>query len=427
MLQKLRQELKAGKTFLQFGFLKGVGQGLGMIAPLVIAKFFDPELFGSYSLAKMIVFFFSMLLIASSQTPFIVLANQEKIQTGKINKSFSTQFVFLMACLLIFLISLVLFGNQIIAFAKIKKSDLWFLLLAFFGLAAKDFLGNLFMALNQRIKNSLIELVFGSLTLVLFFVFYFLGWLNLRTVFLVYFLSASILIIVFIRMISFKVLLPLKLEKKCFSEMFDFTKWVLFGSTAAYLINWGDNLVLRYFVSMEDIGVYNLGYQFFKGFTMLCSVLGVYFLPFISQNINKSEKIKDYLWRKRPVIFMLAIVCFALVFFLLPDIFMFYGNVYHGSIKILRILLVGSLFSLHNIFYYNIYVATRKYKIFQIFNVIHVIINMLIDLLLVPKMGATGAAIATVIAFMVKSVMLELHFNIKMRRILKEGFVNGIS
>ena len=29
--------------------------------------------------------------------------------------------------------------------------------------------------------------------------------------------------------------------------------------TAVYFINWGDNLVLRCFVSMEHIGVYNLG------------------------------------------------------------------------------------------------------------------------------------------------------------------------
>ena len=97
MLQKVRQELVQGRTLLQFGLLKGVGQALGMFAPLVVAKFFSSEeLFGSYSLAKMVAFFFCTLLIASSQTPFIVFANQEKAKTGKLTRAFpcSARFCF---------------------------------------------------------------------------------------------------------------------------------------------------------------------------------------------------------------------------------------------------------------------------------------------------------------------------------------------
>jgi len=42
-----------------------------------------------------------------------------------------------------------------------------------------------------------------------------------------------------------------------------------FGALSMYLINWGDNFVLRSFVSFESIGVYNLGYQIFKGLILL--------------------------------------------------------------------------------------------------------------------------------------------------------------
>ena len=104
--KKIKEELRQSKTLLTFTSLKAIGQTLGMIAPLVIAKFFSPELFGSYSLAKMIVFFFTTLLILSSQTPFIVFANQEKAKTGKINKAFSVQCVFLF-------LSLCLFGRTV--------------------------------------------------------------------------------------------------------------------------------------------------------------------------------------------------------------------------------------------------------------------------------------------------------------------------
>jgi len=90
MLRKIGHEIKQGKTLFQFGFLKGTGQALGMIAPLVIAKFFASEaLFGRFFLARMIVFFFATLLITSAQIPFVIFANQERSKTGKIYKSFS--------------------------------------------------------------------------------------------------------------------------------------------------------------------------------------------------------------------------------------------------------------------------------------------------------------------------------------------------
>ena len=48
MLSRIREDLKQGKTLMQFGFLNGLGQAFGMIAPLVVAKFFSSaELYAS--------------------------------------------------------------------------------------------------------------------------------------------------------------------------------------------------------------------------------------------------------------------------------------------------------------------------------------------------------------------------------------------
>ena len=322
-MRKIKQELKQGKTLLQFGSLKAVGQALGMIVPLVVAKFFLPELFGSYSLAKMIVFFFSTLLVTSSQTPFIVFANQERAESGKLNKAFSVQCVFLIFALCVFLGITLPLSKYIIAFAKINRGDFFFVLLAFVGLAIKTFLCNLFMAMGQRIKNSLAELVFGSLSLILIFVLYFMDWINLRTVFLVYPLSAGIVVIIFFKAIDFKLLFPFNIEKEYLRKMFDFTKWVVLGASALYFINWGDNLVLRYFVSMKDIGGYNLGYQVFKGIAMLTYIINAYFLPFVSQHIADASKMKNYLFNKRPKIFIMGFVAIVLLFVLAPYLFSF--------------------------------------------------------------------------------------------------------
>lgn len=416
MLRRIKEELSQGKTLLQFGFLSATGQALGMVGPLVVAKFFSPELFGRYSLAKMIVFFFSSLLMSSSQMPFVVHANQERAESGMINKSFSVQCTFFALGLCIFAVIALLLGKQIMLFAKINRVDLFFVMLAFVGIALKTFLCNLFMALGERIKNSFAELVFGFSSLALIFVLYLTDLINLRTVFLVYLLSACILIIIFIRTVDFKLLLPLSFNKEQFRAMFNFTKWIMFGATAVYFINWGDNLVLRYFVSMEDIGKYNLGYQVFKGVAMLIFIIHSYFLPFVSQHIDDSTRMRSYFYQKRPRIFLLGVIAIGLVFVLAPYGFKFvYGDVYQGSVATFTILLIGSIFLLYCIFYETVLYVTKAYKFIQAVSFVQVLLNLLLDLLLVPVMGMLGAAVATVLAYLCRAIIIEVYFRTKLK------------
>ncbi|MCK4753321.1 MAG: polysaccharide biosynthesis C-terminal domain-containing protein [Planctomycetes bacterium] len=389
-----------------------------MVTPLVVAKFFAPELFGSYSLAKMIAFFFATLLIDSSQTPFVVFANRERQETGKINKAFSVQCVFLALGFCVFAVFTLSLSKYITAFAKISYVDLVFVSLGFVGIALKTFLCNLFMALGQRIKNSLAELVFGFSSLVLIFLFYFIGQVNLRMVFLIYPLSAIVLAVVFFRTVDFKQLFPFYLERQYFNKTFNFTKWVFLGVTAVYFINWGDNLVLRYFVSMEDIGVYNLGYQFFKGTMILFATLGAYFLPFISQHINDPKKIREYLYHKRPMILFAGAIVIAIGFLLTPKILgMIYGETYIESAAVLRVLLIGTLIYLYNVFYNPIMNALEKYKFIHLTNVVQVLLNVILNIVLIPIYGMIGAAVATVIAYACKAIMFEIYFRLKIKKL----------
>jgi len=406
---------------LQFGFLKATGQVLGMLVPLVVAKLFAPEVFGRYSLAKMIPFFFTTLLITSAKVPFIVYANQEKTKTGKINKSFSVQCVFLALSLLLFLAVSLVFPDIVMSLAQISKTELFFVSLAFVGLALKSFISNLCMALNQRIKDSLVEFVFGTSGIITVFVLHLADKITLSTVFLVYFIAGVLVMALFIKTFDFKLLLPFSLDKKYFKDMFDFTKWVMFGATAVYFINWGDLLVLRIFRPMGEIGEYGLGYQIFKGLMILTSILPAYFLPFVSQNIGNPKKMRNYLYNKRPKILLLGTLIIVLIFatsgYFLRWI---YESSYQNSITVLRILLIAVLLVLYNVFYTPVFNALKQYKVSQSINVIQVIINVILNFILIPILGLCGAAVATAVAYLCKSVFYELYCRLKLRKLLEQ-------
>ncbi len=421
MLRRIKQDFEQSKTLLQFSLIQAIGQGFGTIAPLVIAKFFSEDLFGSYVLASMIVFFFLTVLITSAQIPFIVFANQERVKTGKINKSFSVQCIFMVFSIAAFLSLSFVFNRHIKSFAKISSTDLIFMSLGFIGIAIKFFFCNLFMALGQRIKSSFVELIFGGVTLVLVLALSLMGKINLRMVFLVYFISATAVFLTFIKRIDFSQFLPFDFDWEHFKKMFNFSKWIMSGATAVYFINWVDNIILRIFkVSMADIGEYGLGYQIFKAVVMMIYVLGNYFLPFITEHIEDSEKIRNYLSRKRPKILLLGFIAIGLFFVISPYVFrLVYENAYQSSVNFLRILLIGSLIVMYNIFYIPIVNALKEYKFSQTINVIQIIIKVILSVILIPRYGLYGAATATVISYFCKAVFYELYFRMRLRKSLK--------
>ena len=407
MLDKIKQAAAEGTTLLQFGFIKAVGQGL---APLVIAKFLaSRELYARFSLAMMVVYFFASVLIAFAQTPFIVFANQERAKTGRINKSFSVQCIFLVFSFAAYVFLIAAFGKAVMIFAQISWTDMVFMSLALVGIAIKTFVDGVLLALGQRIKNSLAELVFGGLTLLLVFAFYLGGAFSLRMVFLVYLIAGLFVGLIFIWFIDFNLLLPICFDKQHFKEMFKFSKWFMLGATAAYFIARGDNFVLRYFRTMDDIGEYNLGYQVFMGLGMLIFIIYTYFLPFISEHIRDSAKMRSYLYSKRPRIFLMGLAVIGLLFVLAPYIFKLIGRVYEGSTTVLRVLLIAAVLMLYTIFYEPVFNALKKYKFTQTVNVLQVLLNLLLDVLLVPVMGMLGAAVATVIGYSVRTVIYEIY------------------
>jgi O-antigen/teichoic acid export membrane protein len=422
MLKRIKQELTEGKAFLQFGFLGALGQGLGMIAPLVIARFFSSELLGSYYLTKMVLFFFASLLLSYMQTPFVVFASQERGKTGKINKSFSVQCTFYAFSMTVFLLVIIFGGKVIVWFAKISLKDLFFVVMAFVGIALKTVLCNLFLALGQRMRNALAEFVFGSTSLICVSAFCLAGRINIQTVFLVYFISGLLVAIVFTPRLDFGLLTPFVFDRQHFGDILAFAKWIIIGTTAAYFIGWGDSIVLRFLTSMSNVGSYNLGYDIFKGINMLVFIIYVYFLPFVSQHINDSVKIREYLLVKRPKIFLLGLAGIAVCFVLAPYVFkVVYRGVYQDSVTIVRILLTGSVLGLYNVFYDAVFDALKKYRVTQTAAVLQVLLNLILDVILVPLMGIRGAAIAAVVGYAFRVTIYEIYFRTNVRHLLKSS------
>lgn len=417
MLTKLKHELEQSKTFLTFGFIQSIGMALGMLVPLVVAKFFSADLFACFSLARMVGFFFIAILFSPFFIPFISRANQERAKTGKINKSFSVYIPFFGLGLAVFLILNLLLHNPIRVFAKISFSQFIAVVFAFLGISFQMLLTNLFMALNQRIRSALSDLVFGVSNLGLVLLLYFTGRITLEMVFYANFISSVIVLVLLIWSIDFNLLLPFSFERVYFRQIFNDSKWLMLNSAATYFIDWGGNFVLRPFAAMKSIGSYNLGYQIFKGINTLIAVISTYFIPFISSNIKNTQVIRNYLSNKRLKIFMLGLFGIALIFMLAPYILqLIYGQTYQQSSLVLGVLLFGCILILYNNFYIPIIIALKEYRFIVIVNIIQGLLNILISWILVPRINILGSAYSAIAAYLFTTTALEIYYRINLKK-----------
>jgi O-antigen/teichoic acid export membrane protein len=417
MLQRFKREIKEGKTFMQFSLLKAVGNGLGMVLPLIVAGIFSEELVTSYWLAKLVVVFFSTLIMNALRAPFIVFANQEKKQTNKINKTFSIQCMLLLITLSLGCAAAVLLTNTIATFAKISLSDVPFLLFGFTGITIKMFICNFYMGLDERIKNAKSEVIFGISCVVLVLTFYLTGMLSLRSVFAVYPISAAVLVAIFFKTTDLSPLLPLQLDKKLLSEILVFAKWQFIGASSVFFINWVATPIMRYYNMTTDINVFNLGFSFFKGLIMLMTVASSYFLPFISSNINEPKKITNYLYRKRPRVIAVGFLGLVIAFFIAPIFLnLVYPGKYIGSSLTIRVLLIAAAFALYGIFYLPLFNALKMYRYIQTITISQVVLTTVLNLVLTPHYGYKGAVTATVLGYVFRISAMEACFRLVVRK-----------
>ena len=417
MFKLIKREFGLAKKLMAFSTLCFIAQVVGAMLPLLIAKFFTEVEFGSFSLAKMIVFFAATLTMGATQRPFIVYANEERALTGKINKSFSVQLTLLFFGILASGATLLVFHNPIARFAGIGIGDLVFVFLALAGFSGKFFFCNLLMALGERIQNGIAGLIYACLNITIIILFYVFGYLNLRTIFLSYFLSMILLVLLRFKILDLKLLAPFTIDRQHLRKTLNFAKWVFLGSTAAYFINWGDNLVLRIFVPLGEIGVYNFAYQLFKGLLFTTGIINQYFLPFIVTHITDHSKIRDYLFNKRPKIILLGVVVWIGVFFAVPLAIEFvYGGKYLSAVPVFQILSIALLFRLYITFYNPLYNALERYRFTTFATIVQITVNLLLAFALVPYYGIKGAAAATVCAYLCKLIIFEIYYQIFLRR-----------
>ncbi len=186
-------------------------------------------------------------------------------------------------------------------------------------------------------------------------------------------------------------------EPAAFSEIFHFGKYIFIGSMAGFVINHADRAVLGKFISIGELGVYNIGFFMASVPLMICFQLGTRVLmPVYAKTPPRDGAENRRKVRLARLMLTSALIALGLGLGLIGDwlITLLYEPEYALAGPIMVLLSLTYLPTLVLNAYANLILASGKSRNFTIYLIVLGALQLALLILLVREYGILGATIA---------------------------------
>lgn len=170
-----------------------------------------------------------------------------------------------------------------------------------------------------------------------------------------------------------------------------------------------DKVMLGNMSSMEQVGIYGQADKIIKMVVTVITSLGLVVSPRIAKSAKEgnTNEIKKYMYNSFYFVFFMA---FPMIFGLIgiSDMFSiwFFGEEYEGVAKMINILSPIILFmGLNSVIGWQYLMTVRREKDFTKSVAVGAIINFILNAVLIIKLDAVGAAIASIISMFVMTII----------------------
>ena len=380
---------------------------------IIIARDFGPETYGLFSLALMVLGWFVSFFSFGFYEGILRFIPFYRGKKRKDNVKYVFKFSFIVllissifSTIILYLfadfISINIFHNvSLIIFLKILALSLPFFSLAYLFLAV--------IQAHEKIKvhSFISDILFNFINLVSLLVLIFVG-LKIHSVIFSYFIGLiGIFLISFIfcrkriSEIFEKNKLKRNAKKKIRRELFSYSWPLIFLGLLTGLLPNIDSFVIGYVKGASDVGIYNAA-LLISGFMIFVPTLFIrLFFPLITREFSKQkfDVIKELSKQIQKWIFIVNLPLLVLMV-IFPGVFinLLFGAQYLGAENALRFLAIAFFFSSLSMIFSSLISMVGKSKLILLNTIIFSVSNLVLNLILVPKYGISGAAFATMIS-----------------------------
>lgn len=399
---------KVLSSYVSFGIVALAG----ILLNIFILKFYSSDVLGKFNFFYAIMIIFSQFCVGGIQFSVLRHSSVYADDINEISKIVISALFLLIVYFTIILSLYFIFESLILNLFKIFDEALSIKIILFSSLV---FALNkiLFMCINGL--NSIHYLsFFSALRYVVLFlsviIFFYLN-INVSIIVACFLVSECIiflcLFIWFYLEVGFS-----KFTNFWIKKHFKFGLQAMFGGALMEINARVDILIIGIILGYNSVGIYSFASMIAEGYSQLYSVLKGNIDAIFSRDINKKNNLlinKSISLMRRIYIPLIIFVSLLIIILYKPiflNIFQLDENFIQKSWIVLIIIMIsmssvsflrpfiGLLISLNRPFYFSIIVSGG------------VLINLILNLILIPKIGINGAAFATGFAFIVETILL---------------------
>jgi len=228
--------------------------------------------------------------------------------------------------------------------------------------------------------------------------------LSLTMAYIVAYLLAFVLCLVFFFPRS-RQLRAAKFTEISRANILRYTLPLLFAGVMWTVIGQIDYFVIGLFGSSDDVAHYRVGYQLAANLVIVSNIFNPVFKPMVAERQSESERLQSvYRLATRWISMMLLPLCIVLVLAPEPYLAVLFTEEYTVAALAVTVLALGYLFS-SSVGPEAMVLSGLGYSRLIFFNTaLMLAINIVLDVILVPRLGITGAAIGTAAALSVRSI-----------------------
>ncbi|MBI3988698.1 MAG: polysaccharide biosynthesis C-terminal domain-containing protein [candidate division NC10 bacterium] len=399
-------------TWLDFLSLSGVQlllMPLGVLSASLAARLLGPEGYGVLALAVSVAQLAFLFGINWTSNALVRFGREELLQEGSIRKTFFARSLLLLLCWTLSVIALTLIRGPAARYIGIPERDLWTIHAMIFVIALSNHTLLILQALG-RIRRYALTSLFERIFYIGLLVLYALlrPSVNARMVILAILFSKAFQVFLGASGLKVRDILPISLDRSILQRILSYSWPLIFAFSAGYVVDWIDLYVIRSYLPFREVGTYQIAYQGMLAFSGLLMVLSTLTFPIMTtlRVQDRQDLVQRYITQLTPQVTFTWSLLLALLSALSPPLFtLLFGHDFAGAVLPFKILLVGIAFQSVSVMYTPILASYDLTKQSTGINILMALVNLLGDLLLVPRFGIAGAAVATSFSYALSSTL----------------------
>lgn len=385
-------------------FITNIGYvGVGIIVStffsfmfnILSGRIFGPTEYGKFVLVQSIAMFLQIPMLLGIPTAMVKYTSENK-DIDRQRTVISTSYILVSICVFFFTIIYYIYSKQISEIFSISEES-FKLAIIFAHLFIFSFITtNTLRGVNEIKKYSKIKSIYGLLQLLPLILFIYLTHISYTSI--VYSILISDALIGLLAFQSIKKYIRFKFELPWAKTLMNFSLFTAISDISFVIYTNTDKLLINKYMLVENVGLYNAYfYSSINVINIFAGIIATVFLPTISKYKDKDSIFKR-LNKFIPYLIVLGIPFTLITEYIILNI---YGKDYPFDFLLAFLFGITSVMSVWYTLYVSILtsIGIKGAKINFIGTTTIAIVNIILDIYLIPSLGLSGAIIATIFGY----------------------------